>query len=179
MKVLAISGSLRKDSYNRKLLQIAKKIASDAGNMVSEFDFKETVLPIYDKDVEDIGLPQAVAEFKKAIEASDVIFIASPEYNHSIPGGLKNALDWASRAGNSFSGKTAVVFGVSPGSYGTARMQPHLRQVLAALGVKVLPQPQIALGFASKKFSPDGSLVDERAKDKLKILIEQTLREVK
>ena len=175
MKVLAISGSLRKDSYNRKLLQIAKKIASDTGAEVSEFDLKKTVLPVFDQDVEDAGMPESVEEFREAIEASDVLLISSPEYNHSIPGGLKNAIDWASRDGNSFSGKTAAIFGVSAGSHGTARMQPHLRQVLAALGVKILPQPQILLGPASKKFNSDGTFADEKTAERLKVLVEKTL----
>ena len=121
LKVLGISGSLRKYSYNRKALQIAKKIASDLGAEVSEADLKELNLPIYDGDIEAQGLPESVKKFKAAVEVNDVLLIVSPEYNYSISGALKNAFGWASRGGNSFDGKWAVIFGVSPGAFGTLR----------------------------------------------------------
>lgn len=114
LKVLAISGSLRRDSCNRKALQIAKKIAADWGAEISELDLKTMNLPIYDGDIEAQGMPEAVQKLKAAVEATDVLLIASPEYNHSISGALKNAIDWLSRGENSLDGKLTAIFGASP-----------------------------------------------------------------
>ncbi len=174
LKVLGISGSLRNDSFNRKLLQIAKKIASDLGAEVSEADLKELNLPIYDGDIEAQGLPESVKKFKAAVEANDVLLIASPEYNYSISGALKNALDWASRGGNSFDGKWAVIFGASSGSFGTLRGQFQLRQIFYDLNVLVLPQPQVFIKFAGEAFNPDGSFKDPKTYETLKTLIQKT-----
>jgi chromate reductase, NAD(P)H dehydrogenase (quinone) len=175
MKVLAISGSLRTGSYNRKLLRIAIRMAESAGAKVTEVDLRELALPIYDKDVELAGMPENVTRFRSAIEAVDVVLIASPEYNYSIPGGLKNALDWASRASNSFKGKFAAIFGASSGQYGTVRMQPDLRKVLGALDVVVLPQPQILVSHATEAFDQDDMLRDQKTIEKMEILIKATL----
>ena len=173
--VFALSGSLRTDSFNRKALQIAKRFAEGWGAEVREIDLRELALPIYDADIEAKGFPESVNQFKKAIEAADVILIASPEYNHSIPGGLKNAIDWASRGENSFDGKVAAIFGASNGLFGTARMQPQLRQTLAALNVFVIPQPQIMIRNGGEAFNPDGSLKDEKTAALIKKLVERAL----
>lgn len=175
LKVLAISGSLRRDSYNRKALQIAKQIAADLGAEVKEADLKELNIPIYDKDVQDKGWPEPVERLKKEVEATDVLMIASPEYNYSIPGGLKNAIDWVSRGEkNSFNGKTAVIFGVSTGGFGTLRGQLHLRQALQAVNVFILPQPQVFIARAEAAFNDDVSFADPKNFDTLKTLIEKT-----
>src|SRR5690242_9096612 len=113
VKVLAVSGSLRRESFNRKALTIAKQLASELASDVREADLKELALPIYDEDIEKQGMPESVARLKDAVGAADVLLIASPEYNHSIPGGLKNAIDWLSRGGNSLDGKVAAIFGAS------------------------------------------------------------------
>ncbi len=175
LTILAISGSLRKASLNRKLLEIAKHIASDAGHTVTEADLKELALPIYDQDIQDQGFPESVTKFKTMIEAADVVLISSPEYNHSIPGGLKNAIDWASRDKNSFDGKVAAIFGVSDGPFGTVRMQPHLRQVLATLNVLTLPRPQVNIRMGKEAFNEDGSLKDPDTYTLLETLIKKTL----
>ncbi|MCX6702266.1 MAG: NAD(P)H-dependent oxidoreductase [Candidatus Wolfebacteria bacterium] len=175
LKVLGISGSLRSDSYNRKVLQAAKKMATDLGAEVSEVDLKELNLPIYDGDIESAGIPEPVQKLKAAILAADVLLIASPEYNYSISGALKNAIDWASRQSNSLDGKFAAIFGVSIGSFGTLRGQYHLREILFALNVSVLPQPQVFIGPASDAFNPDGSLKNEKTSEHLKALIQKTL----
>jgi chromate reductase, NAD(P)H dehydrogenase (quinone) len=178
IKVLAVCGSLRGGSFNRMLLRIAVKFASEAGAEVSELDLAKLGLPVYNKDIEEAGLPAPVKELKAAVETCDVLLIASPEYNHSIPGGLKNAIDWASRSGNSFNGKFAAVFGASDGPIGTARMQPQLRQALACVNVAMLPQPQVFVRFAAEAFSGDGSLKDAKTAETLKKLVVDTLAKI-
>ena len=175
LKVLAISGSLRKESYNTKALKVAKKFAEEFGAGVSELDPRELNLPIYNQDIEDQGLPESVKKLKSAIEFSDVILIASPEYNHSIPGGLKNMIDWVSRGGNSFTGKVGAIFGASVGPYGTLRAQPHLRQIMSALNVILLPQPQVIIRNAQEVFDSSGNIIDPKLLEQLKTLIRKTL----
>ncbi|MFQ5676888.1 MAG: NADPH-dependent FMN reductase [bacterium] len=175
LKVLAISGSLRTGSYNRKALQVAKTFAQEAGAEVEEIDLRELDLPMYDGDIEARGLPENVKKLKAAIEKVDVLLIASPEYNYSTSGALKNAIDWASRGGNSLDGKVATIFGVSPGLFGTVRGQFHLRHVLMALNAFILPQPQVFIKNAAEVFDSDGSLTDVKTAEKLKNLVVRTL----
>jgi chromate reductase len=175
LKLLAISGSLRRDSYNRKALQIAKQFASELGGEVSEADLKQLALPVYDEDIENAGLPQGVVQLKAAVEAADALLIASPEYNHSIPGGLKNAIDWLSRGKNSLDGKVAALFGASSGPYGTARAQIHTRYVLGVLNVIVIPQPLVYIRNGGDAFLPDGSFKDAKTAELLKKLVARTL----
>lgn len=175
LKALAVSGSLRTDSFNRKALQIAKQIAADLGAQVQELDLRELNLPIYDKDIQDRGWPEPVQKLKKEIETSDVLIIASPEYNYGISGALKNAIDWASRGEkNSFDGKLAVILGASTGGLGTLRGQLQLRQNLASVNVLILPQPQVLISRAELAFDPDGSFTDPKNFETLKALIEKT-----
>ena len=176
LHILALSGSLRSESSNRKALQIAKKIASELGSDVREMDLKTLALPVFDEDLRAQGFPESVVTLKQAIEAADVLLIATPEYNHSIPGPLKNAIDWASDKTNPFSGKTAAIFGASIGLFGTLRAQLHLRQVLAALNVDLVPQPQVFIRSAREAFLPDGSLADAQTFKQLRSLIEETLK---
>ncbi len=175
MNVLAMSGSLRKDSENRKALQIAKRYAAAGGAKVEELDLKTLNLPIYDGDLEVNGLPDSVKTLKRAVEAADVLIIASPEYNHSISGALKNAIDWLTRENNSLAGKHAVLLGVSVGLYGTVRGQAHLRQILAALDVMILPQPQIFIGPAASAWDASGRLADTTIDSRLQALVKKTL----
>lgn len=175
MKIIGISGSLRSSSYNRKLLRLAMDMAAATGAEVAEVDLRQPPLPIYDGDVETVGLPQAVIDLKSAVESADALFIASPEYNYSIPGGLKNALDWLSRPGNSLDGKVAAIFGASNGAFGTVRMQPHLRAVLGALNVLVLPQPQVFIRTAGEAFDDGGKLKDHAMAQRLRALVAATL----
>ena len=176
LRVLGISGSLRRDSYNRKALQIAKRFAAEAGAEVTESDLKELALPIYDGDIEAQGLPESVLRLKAAVEAADVLLIASPEYNHSISGALKNAIDWLSRQKNSLDGKVAAVFGASTGVFGTARGQYHLRQTLAALNVLVITAPQIYIGTAADAFDAAGSFKNPKTAELLQRLVERALK---
>ena len=176
LRVLAISGSLRKDSFNRKALQIAKQFAAEAGTEVEEADLKKLALPVYDGDVEAEGLPEQVVRFKAMVENADVLVIATPEYNRSIPGGLKNAIDWLSRGRNSLDGKVAAIFGASSGPFGTILSQGHLRHVLAALNVLVIPQPQVYIRNGAEAYNPDGSFKNPKAGELLKQLVERALQ---
>ena len=176
LKVLAISGSLRKDSYNRKALQIAKRLASATQAEVEEADLKKLALPIYDGDIEAEGVPEQVVRFKAMVEAADVLLIASPEYNHSIPGGLKNAIDWLSRGHNSLDGKVAAILGASDGPYGTARGQIQLRYILSVLNVIVIPQPLVYIRNAADAYNPDGSFKDPKTTEILTRLIDRALQ---
>lgn len=176
LNILAIAGSLRTESYNRKLLQIAKSIASERGANVKELDLKTLDLPVFNVDLRANGFPESVLKLKNEISESDVLLIATPEYNHSIPAPLKNAIDWASDKTNPFSGKVAAIFGVSTGLFGTLRAQQHLRQILNALNVELLPQPQVFVRSAGEAFSNDGNLVDQKIAKQLRQLIEETLK---
>lgn len=176
LNVMAISGSLRSGSYNRKALQIAKGLASEFDVRVTEVDLKKLNLPVFDADLRENGFPESVLTLKHEIESSDMLMIATPEYNHSIPGPLKNAIDWASDKTNPFSGKVAAIFGASTGLFGTLRAQLQLRQTLAALNVEVLPQPQVFIRSADGAFLPDGSLADPRLVKQLRLLIEDTIK---
>jgi chromate reductase len=175
IKVVAISGSLRLDSYSGKALRVAERFASEAGASVEEVSLKELNLPLYDGDIEAKGFPGSIQKLKSVVESSDVLLIASPEYNHSISGALKNAIDWLSRGKNSLDGKTAAIFGASPGLFGTIRGQAHLRQILAALNVTVASQPQVFIRFANEAFSGDGTLQDVKLHNQLKQLINKTI----
>ncbi|MCX6122380.1 MAG: NAD(P)H-dependent oxidoreductase [Ignavibacteriales bacterium] len=175
LDILAFAGSLRSESFNRKALQIAKQIAVELNTNVVDLDLKTLNLPLFDADLRANGFPESVKKLKDAIASADILLIATPEYNHSIPGVLKNAIDWASDKTNPFDGKVAAIFGASNGLFGTLRAQLHLRQVLAALNVELVPQPQVFIRFAQSAFLPDGSLVDQRIKQQLRHLIEATL----
>ncbi|MBI2820136.1 MAG: NAD(P)H-dependent oxidoreductase [Acidobacteria bacterium] len=175
MKVLGIAGSLRRDSFNRKALHIAKQLAAATAAEVEEADLKELALPVYDGDIEAEGMPQQVVRFKAMVEGADVLLIASPEYNHSIPGGLKNAIDWLSRGRNSLDGKVAAIFGASSGPYGTARGQIQLRYVLGVLNVLVIPQPMVYIRNGAEAFNPDGSFQNPQTTEMLKRLVDRAL----
>jgi chromate reductase len=175
LHALAISGSLRTESWNRKALRIASEIASNAGVSVVEADLKKLALPMYDGDLEADGLPASVQRFKLMVEEANLFLIASPEYNGSISGGLKNAIDWATRGNNSFAGKVAAIFGASEGINGTIRMQLHLRQILSQLNVIVIPSPVVLIRSAQNAFTTDGTFVDPALHTQLMTLIERAM----
>ncbi len=165
MNIVAISGSLRKDSFNTMLLRSLSELAP-AGMDISIADI--STLPMYDQDAE-VSFPAAAQALKDAIEKADGIIIATPEYNRSIPGVLKNAIDWASRpwGQNSFAGKPVLTMGVSVGKLGTALAQAHLKQILTYLDMKVIGQPELYLGPAQELFDAAGNLTEESTKDTL------------
>jgi chromate reductase, NAD(P)H dehydrogenase (quinone) len=170
IKVLALSGSLRKGSYNTMLLHTAKELAP-AGMSINIYDLAP--IPMYNDDVRVAGYPPVVQEFRSTIAASDAIFFASPEYNYSVSGVLKNAIDWASRAPNMpFDGKTAAIVGASGGALGTARSQRDLRWIMSGLNVYVVNLPHVYVGGAAQKFDAAGKLTDQASRDFIKQLLD-------
>jgi chromate reductase len=170
VKVLGICGSLRKGSYNRMALEAARKLAP-AGMTIEDFDLRP--IPIYDEDVRAAGFPAPVQAFRGAIAAADALLIVSPEYNFSIPGMLKNAIDWASRPPDQpFNEKPVAIMGCSPGVIGTTRMQYHLRQVMVFLNAHPLNKPEVAIGNAAQRFDAAGNLTDETTAGFVRQLLE-------
>ena len=176
--VLGMAGSLRQGSYNRALLNIARTIAP-AGMELSVFDLAP--IPLYNYDIEQQGFPESVRALKAAIRDADALLIATPEYNWSVPGVLKNAIDWVSRPpDNPLAGKPVAVIGASTGSFGTVRAQLHLRQILMALGAFPMGHPTLYVARAREKFDANGQLQDDEIRDRLyRVLValrEWTLR---
>jgi chromate reductase, NAD(P)H dehydrogenase (quinone) len=163
--VCGLAGSLRRGSYNRALLRAAQELAPE-GMEVRIFDRLEAV-PLFNQDVEAEGDPPPVHELKRAIGEADALLIATPEYNHGVPGVLKNAIDWASRPPRDsvLAGKPAALFGASPGITGTARAQSQLRQAFVFTNTRVLPQPEILVYRAHEKFDDQGRLIDDRTRE--------------
>jgi chromate reductase len=167
MRVLAISGSLRRGSHNTLLVRAAAELLPPGVELVLWDGLRD--VPPYDEDEDVQPAPAAVAALREAIAAADAVLISTPEYNHSIPGALKNALDWASRpiATNAFRGKPVAVVGSSAGIFGAVWAQAELRKVLAAMGARVV-EGDVALGRAGEKFDAGGTLLDEDARDQLR-----------
>lgn len=169
ISILGFAGSLRKDSFNKSLLRAAQEVLpSDAELEV--FDL-EGISP-FNQDLEN--QPSArLKEFKAKIKAADGILIATPEYNYSVPGVLKNALDAASRpyGDNPFEGKPAAIMGASIGMLGTARAQYHLRQILVFFNMHPLNRPEVMVPFADKQFDEKGRLIDDHTRAKVKELL--------
>ena len=169
IKVLGIAGSLRKDSYNRALLRAAVGLVPPEAE-IEIFDIAP--FPPYNQDL-DTALPPVVVGFKQKVKAADAILFVTPEYNYSISGVLKNAIDWASRpyGDNSWDGKPAAVMGASLGMLGTARAQYHLRQTFVFLDMHAVNRPEVMVPFAKDKFDASGNLTDEQTKVKVKELL--------
>ena len=167
--VLGISGSLRKSSNNSGLLRAANELLPE-GMTLEIFDL--SAIPLYNNDLLAEGLPPAVQEFKARIAAADALLIATPEYNYSIPGVLKNAIDWASRPLNEspFSGKPLAIMGAG-GVMGTSRAQSHLRQIAAGMNLLALNKPEVMLQRAWEKFDQNGNLTDETSRKQVKDLM--------
>jgi len=159
MKIIGISGSLRKASYNTALLRTL--ISLQPQGMEIE-PIRLNGIPVYDGDDEKAtGKPAAILELDQKIRASDGVIVVTPEYNFSIPGGLKNATDWLSRGASPLKGKRIGIMGASDGPIGTARSQYHLRQTLQAHEAIVMPRPEIFVSTAHEKFNAQGNLTDE------------------
>lgn len=166
MKVLAISGSLRRDSYNTKLLRAAEELLPAAVEFELWDRLKE--IPPYDEDDDVQPAPPAVAALRGAIAEADAVLFATPEYNSSIPGQLKNAIDWVSRplATSPLRNKRVVVIGASAGAFGAVWSQAELRKVLAATGARVV-DAEVAVGHAPEKFDETGELIDDAIRGQL------------
>ena len=177
MKVLGISGSLRRDSYNTKLLRTAGELLPSFVELEIWDGLKE--IPPYDEDGDIEPAPAAVAALRAAVADADAVLFATPEYNSSVPGQLKNAVDWASRpiATNPLRNKPVLVVGASTGAFGAVWSQAELRKVLAATGARVV-DGEVAVGHAPTRFDDDGALQDEGMRDQLREALEALLAEL-
>jgi chromate reductase len=162
INVVAFAGSLRRASWNRGLLRAAQQLApSDVAIQV--FDISE--IPLYSEDVRQQGFPPAVQDFRERIRRADALLIATPEYNYSVPGVLKNAIDWASRPPDQpFQDKPIALMGASAGMAGTTRAQHNLRQSFVHLDGRLLARPEVLIPAAAHKFDEQGNLTDEASR---------------
>lgn len=169
IKILGIAGSLRKQSYNRGLLQAAVEVAPSNCSL-EIFDLEG--IPLYNQD-QEANLPPSVVNLKAKVRAADAILIATPEYNYSMPGVLKNALDWGSRpyGDNAWDNKPVALMGASPAVQGTSRSQYHLRQVFIYLNMHALNKPELMVGTAQDRFDSKGSLTDPKTRQKIAELL--------
>ncbi|MDQ3566228.1 MAG: NAD(P)H-dependent oxidoreductase [Pseudomonadota bacterium] len=170
VRILGIAGSLRCGSYNRAALRAATQLVpEDATIDIFELDG----IPAFNQD-EEQNPPAKVVELKARIRKADAVLIVTPEYNYSVPGVLKNAIDWASRpyGDNAWSGKPAAIMGASVGTIGTARAQYHLRQMFVFLNVFPVNQPEVMIGNAAERFDAEGNLTDEATKDFIRQLLQ-------
>jgi chromate reductase len=164
LNVLGICGSLRQASYNAAALRVAQALAPEVGMSITSADIAD--LPLYNEDLRADGFPAAVERLREQIRAADALLFVTPEYNYSIPGVIKNAIDWASRPPEQpFAGKPAAIMGASPGAIGTARAQYHLRQVLVFLDVHPLNKPEVMIGAAHERFDAQGQLIHEPTRE--------------
>jgi chromate reductase, NAD(P)H dehydrogenase (quinone) len=172
VRVVGIAGSLRRASFNRALLRTAVELAP--GRL--KIDVHDIAgIPLYNQDVEDQQVPDAVTALREALRAADGLLIATPEYNHGVPGVLKNTIDWLSRPprGSALSGKPVGLIGASPGATGTARSQTQLRQAFVFTNSYAMPQPEILVGRAHEKFNSEGRLTDEATRKFLAQFLDQ------
>ncbi len=162
-KILGICGSLRKASFNRAALNAARKLVPP-GATLEIFDLDG--IPVFNQDNEQ-SPPPRVVELKEKVRAAGAILFATPEYNYSISGALKNAIDWGSRpyGQSAWKGKPVAIMGASAGILGTARAQYHLRQCFVFLDMPVVNLPEVFIGGAAQKFDAQGELIDQTAKD--------------
>jgi chromate reductase, NAD(P)H dehydrogenase (quinone) len=175
MRLLGIAGSLRERSYNRALLRAAAELAPP-GVVLEEHDLRG--LPFYDGDLEAAGDPEPVTELKNAIRRADGLVISTPEYNRGIPGGLKNAIDWASRPAlaSPLAGKPVAIMGASTGRSGTARAQQQLREALGFPRAVVVEEPEVLVPEAYLHFDENGELVDEQTREQIAELLAELTR---
>jgi chromate reductase len=167
--ILAIAGSLREESLNKAAA------AAAVANTPPGIDVQLAGIgdiPLYNEDVQAEEIPEAVTELGRRIAAADAILFVTPEYNYSVPGVLKNAIDWVSRLSpQPFAGKPAGIMGVSPGNLGTARAQYHLRQIGVFLDLHFLNKPEVMIGQSGTKFDAEGRLTDEDTLNRIQALL--------
>lgn len=178
-RILAFAGSTREESLNKKLMREAVRLGEAAGRSFTAIDLRDYAMPLYDGDLEkEKGLPEKAMALKKLIQDHDALLIASPEYNNSVTGVLKNTIDWLSRPnsegdpGDVLTGKVVAIIGASPGRFGAYTSAQHLRTILRSIDVLVIPA-QCSVAGASKAFDEDGQLTDERAQKALKGVVNQ------
>jgi chromate reductase len=174
VRILGLAGSLRRQSYNRAALRAAVQLApQDAAVEVFELDG----IPGFNQD-EEQNPPAKVAELKQRVRSADAILLVTPEYNYSVPGVLKNAIDWASRpyGDSAWNGKPVAIMGASIGTFGTARAQYHLRQTFVFLNMFPINQPEVMIGNAAERFDAQGNLTDEPTKDHIRRLLQNLVQ---
>jgi chromate reductase, NAD(P)H dehydrogenase (quinone) len=177
VRILGISGSLRRGSHNRRLLRAAAD-ALPPGAVLAEWDGLAS-LPAYDEDLDADPAPEAVRALREAVAGADAILIATPEYNASVPGALKNAIDWASRPfpGNALQGRPALVIGASTGLFGAVWAQAEVRKALKTAGARPL-EDELPVGMADGAFDDDGGLADPDLAERLSALLAALVEEV-
>ncbi len=170
IRILGIAGSLRRESYNRAALLAATALVPE-GAILETFELND--IPIFNQD-EDQHPPAIVTELKQRIREADAILFVTPEYNYSVPGVLKNAIDWASRpyGDSAWNGKPAAIMGASIGALGTVRAQYHLRQICVFLNMFLINQPEVMIGNAAARFDQEGNLTDEKTKELIRQLLQ-------
>ena len=169
IRILGIAGSLRRKSYNRAALRAAQQLVPpDTVLDIFELDG----IPVFSED-DERQPPVKIVELKKRIREADAILFVTPEYNYSIPGVLKNAIDWASRpyGDSAWTDKPAAIMGASLGTLGTARAQYHLRQVFVFLNVHAINQPEVMIANAAQNFDAEGNLTNESTKNLIRQLL--------
>jgi chromate reductase len=173
VSILGFAGSLRQGSYNRALLRAAGELVPNGARLDA---FELDGIPPFNEDLLS-SPPEKVKEFKRKIKAADAVLIVTPEYNYSIPGVLKNAIDWASRpyVDNAFEGKPVAIMSASTGMLGGARVQYHLRQTFVFLNMYAVNKPEVFVTFAAQKFDDKGKLLDEQAKELIGQLLDNLI----
>jgi chromate reductase len=162
LRILGFAGSLRKNSYNRAALRAAQALTPD-GATLEIYDL--AAIPLYNDDVREQGYPPAAQDFRDKIAAADALLMVTPEYNYSISGVLKNAIDWASRPpGPPMSSKPVAIMGATQGLWGTTKAQHHLRQCCVFLNLWPVNKPEVLIAQAQTKFDANGNLTDEATK---------------
>jgi chromate reductase len=177
LRVLAISGSLRRESHNTALLRALRAEAPEGVDVDLWHGLKE--IPAYDQDDDVVPGPRTAERFRDLVRDADAVFFATPEYNSSVPGALKNALDWASRplATNSFRNKPVAVISSSAGAFGGVWAAAELRKVLGAMGARVT-EAELSVGHAHDKFDSEGRLVDDDVRQGLRDALDTLLAQV-
>lgn len=170
LSIFGFAGSLRKGSYNKALLRAAAELVPEEARL-EIFDLEG--IPVFNQDLEK-QMPEKVKEFKAKIRAADAILIATPEHNYSVPGALKNAIDWASRpyGDNSFEGKPVAIMSASTGMLGGSRAQYHLRQMFVFLDMHPVNKPEVIVTFAGQKIDEQGRLTDETTRKMIQQLLD-------
>lgn len=170
VRILGIAGSLRRASYNRGALRAATKLVPE-GATIEVFELDG--IPGFNQDDEQ-NPPAKIVELKQRVREADAILFVTPEYNYSVPGVLKNAIDWASRpyGDNAWNGKPAAIMGASIGAIATARAQYHLRQMMVFLNMFPVNQTEVMIGNAAERFDAQGNLTDETTKDFIRRLLQ-------
>ena len=174
MRIVGISGSLRKDSWNTKLLKAAAAVAVEKGTTIQIVEWHD--LPVLNEDLEKPAPPEAVTTFREAVEHAHAILFATPEYNNAIPGGLKNLIDWGSRKPrNIWADKTVAVIGATVGGFGAVHGVRDVRHVMTVLGAHVIGAPNVNVSRAQDAFGDDDALKDPMAAKALDALVERLI----